>query len=242
MFKYVAKRLARAAGIEVRRFRPASSPSAQLCAMLWAHKVNLVFDVGANTGQFGQELRWHVGYAGRIVSFEPMRAAHEQLIRTAAGDELWQVARRAAVGAESGTVSINVARNSVSSSILPMLSAHTNAAPESCYAGSELVPLEPLDSLAHEFIREESVVFLKIDTQGYESQVLQGAAKILERAVGVQLELSLIPLYVGQKLMPEMIEHMRAMGFDLWGITPTFAEPATGRMLQVDAVFFRGAA
>jgi len=55
----------------------------------------------------------------------------------------------------------------------------------------------------------------------------------------VQLELSLVPLYAGQKLMPEMIEHMRSLGFDLWGMDSTFAEPVTGRMLQVDAVFFR---
>ena len=63
---------------------------------------------------------------------------------------------------------------------------------------------------------------------------------MLNRVVGVQLELSLIPLYSGQKLMPEMIKDMQGMGFDLWGIAPTFAEPMTGRMLQVDAIFFRG--
>jgi FkbM family methyltransferase len=207
--------------------------------MLAAHEVNLIFDVGANTGQFGKALRWHVGYSGRIISFEAMRAAHAELIRTAARDKLWEVARRAALGATSGMVTMNVSGNSVSSSVLPMLPSHASAAPESRYSGTETVALEPLDSLAIGYFEENSVAFLKIDTQGYESEVLLGAPKTLSRAVGVQLELSLIPLYDGQKLMPEMIEHMHGIGFDLWGIAPTFAEPITGRMLQVDAVFFK---
>ena len=239
MFNYIAKRLARAAGLEVRRFRPTGSPAAQLRTMLAAHEVNLVLDVGANIGQFSRELRWHVGYAGRIVSFEAMRAAHGELSRAAAKDPLWEVAPRAAIGGEAGTVSMNIAANSVSSSVLPMLSSHASAAPDSCYSGTESVRQETLDSLALGYFKEDSVAFVKIDTQGYESEVLRGAALTLSRAVGVQLELSLIPLYAGQKLMPEMIEHMRSLGFDLWGVDSTFAEPVTGRMLQVDAVFFR---
>jgi FkbM family methyltransferase len=239
MFNYFAKRLARAGGLDVRRFHSASSPAAQLRAMLAAHKINLIFDVGANTGQFGKELRWHVGYSGRIVSFEAMNSAHVELRRAAAKDKLWEVAPCAAIGAESGMATMNVARNSVSSSLLPMLSPHSSAAPDSCYSGTESVRLETLDSLAPDYIREDSVVFLKVDTQGYESEVLRGAAETLSRVVGVQLELSLIPLYAGQKLMPEMIENTQGMGFDLWGITPTFADPVTGRILQVDAAFFR---
>jgi FkbM family methyltransferase len=240
--KDFARRLARASGLELRRFHPVSSPAAQLRAMLAAHQVNLVLDVGANTGQFGNELRRHVGYRGRIVSFEAMRAAHDELSRRAAKDALWEVAQRAALGARSGTATMNVSDNSVSSSILPMLPSHAGAAPESRYSGTESVRLEPLDSLAVDYVKADSVVFLKIDTQGYESEVLLGAPKTLSRAVGVQLELSLIPLYEGQKLMPEMIGHMEGSGFDLWGIAPTFAAPITGRMLQVDAIFFRRSA
>ena len=238
MIKDLAKLLARASGLEVRRFHPVSSPAAQLRAMLAAHKVNLILDVGANTGQFGRELRWHVGYRGRIVSFEAMRAAHEALTRTAAGDRLWEVAQRAALGAASGMATLNISRNSVSSSVLPMLPSHTSAAPESRYSGAESVRMETLDSLALGYLKSDSIAFLKIDTQGYESEVLLGAPQTLSRVVGVQLELSLIPLYQGQRLMPEMIEYMQGMGFDLWGIAPTFAEPNTGRILQVDAVFF----
>jgi FkbM family methyltransferase len=242
MLKDIAKTVARMLGLEVRGFRPSSSQAAQLRTMLRSHGVNLIFDVGANAGQFGRELRWHVGYRGRIVSFEPITAVHRALTKAAAGDQLWDVAPCAAIGAERGSIVINVACNSVSSSVLPILAAHVRAAPMSRYSGTETVPLMPLDALAPEYFSADSVAFLKIDTQGYESQVLQGARQTLARVVGVQLELSLIPLYAGQALMPELIGNMQELGFDLWGIAPTFAEANTGRMLQVDATFFRRSA
>jgi FkbM family methyltransferase len=239
MLKDIAKAVARMLGLEVRGFRPSSSQAAQLRRMLRSHGVNLIFDVGANAGQFGRELRWHVGYRGRIVSFEPITAVHRALTKTAAGDRLWEVAPCVAIGAEHGSIEINIACNSVSSSVLPILAAHVSAAPMSRYSGTETVALMPLDALAQEYFGADSVAFLKIDTQGYESQVLQGAKQTLARVVGVQLELSLVPLYAGQALMPELIGYVQDLGFDLWGIAPTFAEANTGRMLQVDATFFR---
>jgi FkbM family methyltransferase len=239
MLRDVAKRLARMLGLEVRGFNPSSSQAAQMRTMLSSHGVNLIFDVGANVGQFGRELRWHVGYSGRIVSFEPMRAAHAALTKAAAGDRLWEVAPRAAIGAEHGSIAINVAANSVSSSVLPILAAHVSAAPMSRYSGSETVPMVPFDDVAPQYFTDNSIAFLKIDTQGYESQVLQGARQTLARVIGAQLELSLIPLYAGQQLMPDLIDYMQTMGFNLWGIAPTFAEADSGRMLQVDATFFR---
>jgi FkbM family methyltransferase len=229
----------RALGLELQRFHPRSSQDAHLRACLSEHRVNLVLDVGANIGQYAKRLRGRTGYRGRIVSFEPMLAAHSALCEAARRDPLWEVAARAAIGAEQGTVTLNVAHNLLSSSLLPMLASHVNAAPESSYSGTESVPLMPLDVLARQYLREDSTVFLKIDTQGYENQVLEGARATLRRAVGVQLELSLVPLYADQQLMPEMIAKMTDSRFDLWGIWPAFADAATGRVLQVDAVFFR---
>ena len=119
------------------------------------------------------------------------------------------------------------------------MESHTNAEPESRYKDSETTPLVTLDSVAMKFLRDDKNVFLKIDTQGYESQVLQGAEKTLELVSGVQLELSLVPLYEGQMLMPDLIAKMSGLGFDLWGISPTFADPKSGQMLQVDGTFFK---
>lgn len=226
-------------GFEIHRFQPAASYVAQLQAILRSQGINLIFDVGANTGHFGRELRDQAGYTGRIVSFEPLSKEHEALRREAAGDKFWEVAPRMAIGAQQGTVTINVAANSWSSSILPMLSSHVTAAPRSGYVQQETVPLEPLDAVTPQYFREDSVALLKIDTQGYENEVLKGAGETVARIAGLQLELSLVPLYDGQKLMPEMLEAVAAQGFKLWAIAPAFLEPGTGRLLQVDATFFR---
>jgi hypothetical protein len=82
-------------------------------------------------------------------------------------------------------------------------------------------------------------MFLKIDTQGYELPVLEGATRTLKRCVGVQAEMSLLPLYQGQVLFREIIGWLEQREFELWSLLPGFSDPATGRLLQVDGVFFR---
>jgi hypothetical protein len=91
----------------------------------------------------------------------------------------------------------------------------------------------------HPFVDEAASPFLKIDAQGYESQVLAGSEKCLGRIRGLQLELSLQPLYEGQRLWKDMIATSEAAGFDLWALVPGFFDPTNGRLLQCDAIFFR---
>jgi len=234
----MVKRTIRRFGFDLRRYKPASSEGARFTATLSAHKVNLVFDVGANIGQFARSLR-DLGYSGRIVSFEPLSAARKQLLETSRADPLWEVAPRAAIGAADGETEIHVAGNSVSSSVLNMLDAHVKAAPESAYVSREQMPLRRLDSIGADYIRADSVLFIKVDTQGFEAQVLKGASDLLQKVVGLRMELSLIPLYEGQCTYDEMVGQLKALGFEMWDIAPAFTDPQSGRLLQVDATFFR---
>jgi FkbM family methyltransferase len=227
-----------AAGYEVQSFRPGCSAGAQLMRMLAAHSIDVVLDAGANVGQFGSELR-SCGYGGLIVSFEPLSAARDRLRAAAGRDPLWKIADRAALGATDGEVDLNIAGNSASSSVLPMLSRHSDAAPESAYVGSERVPLRRLDDLVPTYVEDKSRIFLKIDTQGYEDRVLQGSPRTLERALGLCVELSFVPLYGGQLLYKEMVPRLEALGFELWNVTPALIDNADGRLLQVDGTFFR---
>ena len=231
------RRSARRVGLDLHRYRPEASEGTRIARMLQCHGVDVVFDVGANVGQYASSLR-SGGYLGRIVSMEPLATAWEQLARQSRRDPAWD-ALRIAVGTEDGVIEINVAANSVSSSILPMLDSHLEAAPESALTGIERVPMARLDSLAPTYLTPASKPFLKIDTQGYEDRVLQGAGRLLERLAGVQLELSLVPLYEGQPLFWELLVRLQDNGFDLWAIWPGFHNPRTGRMLQMDAVLFR---
>jgi FkbM family methyltransferase len=234
----LVRHLLRGTGYDVHRFHPSLSAEAQLALLLRALKVDLVLDVGANTGQFGALLR-KLGYAGRIVSFEPLEEARRQLVAAAAGDARWTVAERAAIGERDGEIEIHVAANSVSSSALEMLDAHVKSAPGSQYVGTQRVAVRRLDTLAAKALDGASVPLLKIDTQGFEDRVLDGAAGLLPRVAAIQLEVSLVPLYAGQRLFPEMAARLRDLGFDLWAMWPAFVEPESGRLLQADATFVR---
>jgi len=236
--KQSIKQVLHAAGIEAHWFHPGTSPLARRMAALHAFDIDLVIDVGANEGQFAKELRAG-GYSGRIVSFEPLSAAHGRLLQESNTDLAWYVHPRCALGDHLGEIELNISGNSDSSSILPMLMSHTNAAPESAYVGHELVPLITLDSVAQSYLKDAQAPFLKIDTQGYEWHVLDGAIATLPNVRGIQIELSLIQLYEGQRLWRESIERLESEGFVVWALEPVFVDPATGRTLQVDGVFYR---
>lgn len=196
-----------------------------------------VLDVGANVGQFGDDLRT-CGYRGRIVSVEPLQSAFAELDAHVRRDPQWQ-AERAAVSRTSGNLTMNVSANSVSSSALPLLDRHAAAAPASEYVRTEDVPATTVDELVARHDIDPSSALLKVDVQGYEMPVLEGAAATLPRLAMVRTELSLVALYDGQALMPEVVDHLKSHGLELWSIEPGFAEPGTRRLLQVDGVFVR---
>jgi FkbM family methyltransferase len=238
MLKSIVRRAFHGVGLELRRYKPTHSAAAQFLAMLTAHRVNLVFDVGANAGQFAARLR-ESGYRGRIVSFEPLSAEWTRLKNASRNDSLWQVAPRGAIGSEDGEIEIHIAGNSGSSSALNMLDLHRETAPDTAYIGTERVPLRRLDSIGQDYLTEDSIVLVKIDTQGFESQVLKGAPKIIGRAVGLSLEMSFVPLYEGETLFEQMFATIRALGFEVWDFKPAFIDRGSGRLLQADVAFFR---
>ena len=232
------RRAANRCGVEIHRHRPEASEAGRLSAMLAHHHVDLVLDVGANTGQFACKLR-EAGYAGRVVSFEPLSQAHAMLVSASQRDARWDVAPRIAIGDHEGEIDIHVAGNSVSSSALGMLDKHIAAAPDSAYVGTERVGLSRLDCLAPAYMGTETNVFLKIDTQGYEDRVLDGATDLVSRIAGLQIEMSLVPLYAGQCLYDDLMRRLSASGFSIWAMWPGLCDPVNGRMLQVDVALFR---
>ena len=189
-------------------------------------------------GQFARHLR-DAGFRGRIISFEASVKAHSILVNNARGDANWTIASRMAVGDRDGKTTINISQNSVSSSILPILGTHLQAEPESRYIASEEVNMRRLDSVASDFLSNGDRIFLKLDVQGFESEVLRGAHELLTRICGIRLEMSLVPLYEGEDLFDSMLQRLRGLGFVLWSLVPGFVDKNTGRLLQVDGVFFK---
>jgi FkbM family methyltransferase len=234
-----ARLIARSAVFEVSRPYSERGWKRQFVKHLESRQVDVVFDVGANSGQYATDLR-RAAYKGRIVSFEPLSGPFSLLARKAKTDLLWDC-RQYALGDVDGTTSINVAGNAgASSSVLPMLKSHQDAYPPANYIGTEEVPIRRLDSVAPEFLRPTDVTFLKIDVQGFEKQVLAGSkSAVNDRCVGMQLELSFLPLYEGDMLIREALDLVYSLGFTLAGLLPGFTDARTGRMLQADGIFFR---
>ncbi|MBE9046128.1 FkbM family methyltransferase [Pleurocapsales cyanobacterium LEGE 10410] len=236
--KQIIKNLATELGWEIRRYHPAVSEIPRMYQSLAYHQIDLVLDVGANVGQYAMLLR-KLGYAGKIVSFEPLSSAYSRLKTISDKDSLWEVAPRTAIGNENNEIEINISANSQSSSVLGILDSHLKAASNSAYVGSETVKLSRLDTVAQGYLDNASSVFLKIDVQGFEKQVLEGATKILPQIKGIEIELSLVPLYQGQPLFQEMLDLLDGLGYELYAVIPGLADPKTGRLLQMDGIFFR---
>jgi len=205
--------------------------------LLESHKIDVILDVGANTGQFAKGLR-RMGYQGRIISFEPLSSAYSELKCNSEKDAFWEAFNFALGDIEKAAV-INIASNSYSSSILMMLPSHIKLAPESEYVGQEEIKVKTLDSLFSSLCNQADNILLKIDTQGYEKCVIMGAEKTLEFIDVIQLEMSLTPLYKDELLFDKMYELLSKKGYKLVGIEPEFIDIKTGHMLQVNGIFTR---
>lgn len=207
------------------------------CKLIEYKDISLVLDVGANTGQYVSSLRQQ-GYDGKILSFEPLADEFARLSEIASKDSNWKC-KQIALGSYNGLCEINRAGNSYSSSILPMLDRHVQNAPDSGYIGKETVSISRLDSLAKDTIGENERIYLKIDTQGYEMEVLKGAERILSKVEAIELELTVVPLYDRQVLYQQLIQYMDIMGFDLVWMERGFSDQTTGEVLQFDGIFLR---
>jgi FkbM family methyltransferase len=206
--------------------------------LLKNYNIDLIFDVGANTGQYAETL-YKLGYKHRIVSFEPLSDAHAILSKISAKYPAWDVAERCALGNEDGEIDINVSENSVSSSILNVLDEHVSAEPRSHSIKKERTKIFKLDTIAPKYIGNSKNILLKVDTQGFEDPILEGANETIKILAGIQLEMSLTKLYEGQKLFKELYEKVTSLGFDLNLIEPSFTDKNTGRLLQIDGVFYK---
>ena len=145
-------------------------------------QIDCVIDVGANKGQHAQKLR-RIGYKGRIVSFEPMPADFEVLRRVAASDPLWEV-HDVALGRRSETKAFNVITDrSGGTSYSSFLSPTVN---------DEIRDMETINvavrRLDDVLANETGRLFPKVDTQGFDVEVLRGAGGILNRLLVLQSE------------------------------------------------------
>lgn len=210
-----------------------------LCLLKVLNKANadLLLDIGANRGEFAKQII-KAGFRGRIMCFEPLPECYQELEALAASNSQVKLAPRCALGRSRGTASLNVSANSVSSSVLPMRPSHLQVAPESAYIRTEAVEIYPLDYFADQMSDCRSIC-IKLDVQGFEREVIAGAAKLFDKVHAIQIELSATDFYEEQPLMSEMLDYFAKQDFELHAIFPVFIDPASGRQFQHDAIFVR---
>lgn len=195
-----------------------------------------VIDAGANKGQFAVAIR-NLARPERIYAFEPLPEVGNELAeRCAAYPEI--TVHRVALGETSGEAALHVNAHTQSSSFLPLGSRHLAVFPKAQQLREVVVPVARLDSLLEpdELI---SPVLLKVDTQGYEEQVLAGASGLHDRLDYVVLETSFTPLYEGERPFRELLTVMEDMSFRFLRPVGALRDPRTGEYLQMDALFSR---
>jgi len=236
--KRLLKKFVRKFGVSLERVNIHNTPILQTLGCINSRNCNLVLDVGANEGQFALELL-NNGFDKKIISFEPGKDAFDKLCRKSKSFENWFVAERAAVGSSINDLVLNVTKNSVSSSILNVTNLHIQTASGSNVAYAEKVKQVRLDKYLQENEVWSERIFLKVDTQGFEKQVLDGATGVLHQIEAIQIELSLNELYEGQLLWDEMSRYLISENYDLWGVQLGFHDPLTYQAHQFDGIFVR---
>jgi FkbM family methyltransferase len=222
-------------GYEVRQYVPLRSFTAAREELLRTRGVSVVLDVGANSGQYGAMLR-ALGFTGRLVSLEPVADAYAELERRAGADGAWDAVRVAASDVD-GEITLNVTGDSRSSSVLARNERFADR-PGWAPKESQRVPARRLEGLAGELLRPHERAYLKLDVQGYERHVLDGAGSALARFEAVELELSVTALYEGQPGLAEMVPLLAERGFRPVCIEPILLDD-DGLLVELDGLFAR---
>jgi FkbM family methyltransferase len=216
-------------------------PMARHLARLFTqYRVDCVIDVGAHEGGYGAFLRRDVGYRGPILSFEPTSRSFGRLNVRAEFDPSW-TPFQLALGSEIKDMIIRVAESSDLTSFLePCHNKVDDFIGANVTVAEETVSVTTLDAFMEGFRREHDVsrLYLKMDTQGFDLEVLRGATLTLADVVGLQSEMSVLPIYKGMPGHEEAMADITRRGYELSGMFPITTD-RHHRLVEYDCVFVR---
>lgn len=208
------------------------SPYQTINQNLAAIGIEVIIDVGANVGQFAVDMR-RSGFKGHIHSFEPVKQTFRELEKSASKDPTWNV-YNLGLGEREYESIINVSQNGgLSSSILEMNSIHQLNFPDSHTSYLEKIELSTVDIQLKLLGLDPKICLLKIDVQGFESQVLQGASGSLARFPLLFIEASLAPLYRDEKDLITILNLLSRFNHRVIDVYRG-VQTKNGKLLQVD--------
>jgi FkbM family methyltransferase len=202
------------------------------------YEVTTVFDVGANAGQYHDFLREQVGFAGKIYSFEPLPDLATALKLRQADDPLWEI-HNCGLGSSNGELTLNVmARRTFSSFRQPASDNCPDFSASNTVVDRVKVPVRRLDDLfPREDLKRQSC-YLKVDTQGFDLEVLRGAPELLKLTKALQFELAVQHLYSEVPSYKDMLGIVEGMGFSLSGLFPV-CQDSDFRAVEFDCVMVK---
>jgi len=202
------------------------------------YKIDLILDVGANLGQFASDIR-SAGYQNKIISFEPIYECYKHL--TSIADSEWQV-KNFALGNKNSKERINISNKTVYSSILDVNKfGKSNFSDSIKVTGKQDIQVKKLDDIINKLINNlnKKKVFLKIDTQGYDNQVIRGALETLKHVQILQTEISCKGIYKDTPSVTERLDELFGIGFNIVGIFPISRDKNTMEILEFDCLLIR---
>jgi FkbM family methyltransferase len=196
---------------------------------------DFVVDIGANNGQWISEVRTH-GYKSNALCIEPIKKNYN-ILRSRNFDNTSTL--NCAVGNRNGNIYINQASNDgASSSILELDKFHKKAAPNINFVGKEKVKILKLSKILESYKYKK--IFVKIDTQGYEFEILKSISKNnFNNIFAFEIETNLVSTYKNLTLIEDVIKFLRNKGYTPLRIENGLGMPNFGQQLQVDILFVK---
>ena len=198
--------------------------------------IKTIIDVGANEGQFVEEIL-NIFPLAEIYSFEPLGDCYKKLMSNFRNNKKVHT-YNFALGEQDGEITFSRSSASPSSSILKMGDLHKKLYPHTANLVEEKVKIKRLDDVFAD-VNLENEVLLKIDVQGAEEKVIKGGSSVLKKANMIITEVSYATLYENQPLFRDIMNLLEKYGFSYIGNMEQFANPLTGAPLFADAIFVK---
>lgn len=242
IFRRLVTHSARTCGYEIRKLIPADvrrkAELAERRRSSWQcitqFDIGTIVDIGANVGQFAAVARGLLP-SQPIVSFEPLQDCYDQLVaKKQSLAPFYPI--HSALGKSSGQMAINRSDSTASSSFLKMGERHMHELPHTAVSHAEMVSISVLDE-ALPPLGLPKPYFVKIDVQGFELDVLQGATESLKDTTALVVEVSAEPMYHGEPGFDAVYGLLREHGFKFCGTVDQWRSEKTGQILQFDCLF-----
>lgn len=230
--KNLIKKLVKLTGYEIRKLSPYGYKYEWIKEM----DIKSILDVGANQGQYAVLIAKEFPNA-KIYSFEPVKGIYEMLEKNT--KHLNIKTFNVGLGDKKENLMINhTVYGNFTSSILEMGENHMTNFSQWTKTQKEEIAVITLDDFIEE-TKIENNILLKLDVQGYEDKVLIGAENAMKRTKIIQMEVTFMEMYKGEKLFEYHFEYLKKRGFKLMGFMDNIYDIKTGQPHYADAFFVR---